>query len=84
MSNYPPDLENYVQQKIASGEFQSVEEFAIVAARLYREMESREAELKAQIDAAIAEVEAGNCAPMDFDELTAELMAELEKKGIPE
>ena len=83
MSTYPPDLESYVQQKIASGEFQSVEEFAVVAANFYRRLEERKAELKASIDAAIAEIEAGECGPIDFDELTAEVMANLDKKGLP-
>ena len=83
MSTYPPDLESYVQQKIASGEFESAEQFAVVAARFYRRLEQRRDELKASIDAAIAEIDTGECGPIDFDELTAEVMAELDKKGLP-
>ncbi|MBX9787301.1 MAG: hypothetical protein K2Y37_00165 [Pirellulales bacterium] len=78
MSIYPPDLELYVQQKIASGEFQSAEQFAAVAARLYRRLERRRDELKASIDAGLAELDAGDCAPLDIEAIKAELIAELD------
>ncbi len=81
MSTYPPDLESYVQQKIASGEFESVDEFAIEAARVYREIETREAELKAKINAALAEADAGLIAPLDIDEIKNELRAKLKSNG---
>jgi predicted transcriptional regulator len=41
------------------------------------EREKRLAELKAAIDAGLAEIDAGLCGPIDFDELIAEVMDEL-------
>lgn len=80
---FPPDLEAYVQQKIAEGRFQSREEFALAAARVYREMDERQKQLKADIQAAIAEADAGLCEPLDIEQIKAELMAELDPNGQP-
>jgi putative addiction module CopG family antidote len=55
MATYPPELEAYVQQKIASGEFNSRDELAVEAVRLYREIEQKRAQLKADVQAAIDE-----------------------------
>jgi Arc/MetJ-type ribon-helix-helix transcriptional regulator len=55
MITYPADIEAYIQGKVASGEFQSYEDFATAAARLYREMEQRRDQLRADVQAAIRE-----------------------------
>jgi hypothetical protein len=38
---YPPDLRDFVNQKIAEGAFGSPDEFAVEAAELYRELDNR-------------------------------------------
>jgi len=83
MATYPPELEAYVQQKIASGEFNSRDELAVEAVRLYREIEQRRAQLKADVQAAIDEADRGLCEPLDIDAIKAELRAELDSKGRP-
>jgi Arc/MetJ-type ribon-helix-helix transcriptional regulator len=80
---FPPDLEAYVQQEIAAGRFQSREEFALTAARAYRDFDERRKQLKADIEAAIAEADAGLCEPLDIEQIKAELMAELDWNGQP-
>jgi Arc/MetJ-type ribon-helix-helix transcriptional regulator len=75
---FPPDLEAYVQQKIAEGRFQSREEFALAAANAYREVDEKRAQLKADIQAALDEVREGRCAPLDIEAIQAELMEELD------
>jgi len=47
------------------------------------ELERRQAELKAAIDAGIAEIDAGLCGPLDIDEIKAELHSELDEQGQP-
>lgn len=83
MATYPPDLEAYVQQKIAAGQFRSREELAIEAVRLYREIEQKRANLKSDVQAAIDEADRGLCEPMDIDAIKAELRAELDSQGRP-
>ena len=83
MSSYPPDLAQYIQTKVSSGEFRSQDEFAIEAARLYRDLENRPARLKSDVQAAIDEADRGECGPMDIETIKAELMAELDENGQP-
>ena len=78
---FPPDIEAYVQQKIAEGRFKSREELTLAADRVYRDMEQRHEQLKADIQAAIAEADAGKSAPLDIAALKAELMDELDENG---
>ncbi len=47
------------------------------------EREKWDVELKAKIDAALAEADAGLIAPLDIEAFEAELRAELEKRGRP-
>jgi Arc/MetJ-type ribon-helix-helix transcriptional regulator len=56
---YPPDLQEFVQQKIASGAFKSVDEFAVRAAALYRDMDRRHEALRAKLAQATDELEHG-------------------------
>ena len=80
---FPPELEAYVQEKIAEGRFRSREEFTLAAASAYREMDQRRAQLKADIQAALDEVSEGRCAPLDIEAIQAELMEELDSNGQP-
>jgi len=81
MSELSPDLEQYVQQQVASGRFASPEEFALEAMRLYRELETRHEALKGDIDAAIEQSEKGQSEPLDVDCIKKELTDELDEQG---
>ena len=83
MATFPPDLEAYVQQKVASGQFNSPDELAIEAVRIYRDLEARRSQLKSDVQAAIDEADRGLSEPMDFEALKAELDAELNPDGRP-
>lgn len=78
-----PDIEAYVQQKIASGQFRSREELAIEAIRVYRDLEARHAQLKSDVQAAIDEADQGRLEPLDIDEIKAELISEIGPDGRP-
>ena len=67
MSELSPDLEQYVQQKVASGRFASREEFALEAMRVYRELEARHESLKADVQAAVEQSEKRQSQPLDID-----------------
>ena len=81
MATYPPDLEAYVQQKIDSGEFRSRDELAVEAVRLYREIEIKHAQLKADIQAALDEADRGLSKPLDIEAIKTELAAELDSQS---
>ena len=67
-----PNIDRYVQQKIASGQFASREEFSREAIRVYRELETQHAELQAEVQRRIAQVERGEVGPLDIEAVKAE------------
>lgn len=67
-----PNIDQYVQQKIASGQFGSREEFVREAFRVYRELETQHAELRAEVQRRIAQVERGEVGPLDVEAIKAE------------
>jgi putative addiction module CopG family antidote len=81
MTVFPPDIEAYVQQKIAAGQFRSRDELAIEAVRLYREIEAKHAQLKSDVQAAIDEADRGLSKPLDIAAIKAELAAEFDDQG---
>ncbi len=81
MSTFPPDIEAYVQQKIASGQFHSRDELAVEAVRVYRALEAKHAQLKSDVQAAIDESDRGLSVPLDIEAIKAQLMAELDGSG---
>jgi Arc/MetJ-type ribon-helix-helix transcriptional regulator len=81
MAIFPPDIEVYVQQKIACGEFRSREELAAEAIRVYRDLEVERVQLKSDIQAGIDEADEGLVEPLDTDAIKAELIAELDEDG---
>jgi Arc/MetJ-type ribon-helix-helix transcriptional regulator len=78
---YPPDLRDFVAQKIAAGEFKSADEFAIHAAKVYREMDRRHRELKESVAEAIAELESGNYIELKGEDELHEFFEELKREG---
>jgi Arc/MetJ-type ribon-helix-helix transcriptional regulator len=64
---YPPDLRDFVIQKIADGSFRSADEFAVEAATLYRDLEARRVALRSEVQAGIDELDRG-----DFTEVVDE------------
>ena len=65
-------IDQYVHQKIASGQFSSREEFARETFRVYRELETQHAELRAEVQRRIAGVERGEVGPLDIEAIKAE------------
>ena len=84
MSSLPPDLEAYVEQQLASGEFGSRDELTIEALRLLREVQEKRRQLKSDIQAAIDEADRGLSRPFDLEAIKAELNTEFDAKGLPE
>lgn len=69
------EIDEYIQQKIKQGEFQSRDEFLEVAVSMYRDLEEHDG-LRAEIDRRLADVEAGRVGPLDIASLKSRLVRE--------
>lgn len=78
MSVYPPDLEEYIEKKVRSGQFRSRDELAAEALRVYRELEEKHELLKADVRAALSESARGESEPLDIEQVKRELELGLE------
>jgi hypothetical protein len=78
---YPPDLREFVAQKIAAGEFKSAEEFAVQAAELYRELDRRQADLKRSVEEGLAQIESGDYIELNGDEELREFFEGVKRRG---
>ncbi len=72
MTKLRPDIEQYINEKLASGEFHSREEFTEKAFRVYRELESRHDELRTEIQRRIQRAGQGDSRPLDREAFQAE------------
>ena len=77
------DLQSYVLEKIASGQFASPEEFATEAIRVYRQIETDHEALRKDVEKRIAQADAGKLKPLDIDAIKAKLMGEIDESGTP-
>lgn len=78
---YPPDLQAFVQQKIAAGEFKSADEFAVRAALVYRDIDLRHRELKQSVLESIADIEAGACRQLNGVEELRAFGEDIKRRG---
>jgi Arc/MetJ-type ribon-helix-helix transcriptional regulator len=78
---YPPELRDFVAQKIASGEFKSADEFAVRAATIYRDMDRRHQELKESVQAGIDDLEAGRYTELRNENELREFFEQLKHEG---
>jgi antitoxin ParD1/3/4 len=66
------NLEQYVREKVDSGEFSSPEEFTREAVRVYHRLETQQAELRTEIQKRVAEADRGEIGPLDMERIKAE------------
>ena len=74
---YPPAIEEFVQQELASGEYRSEADLINQALSVYRELKLRHQILRADVARAITQADSGDVAPLDIEAIKAELMEEL-------
>jgi Arc/MetJ-type ribon-helix-helix transcriptional regulator len=81
LNSYPPKIQSFVDQKIASGEFSSVDDFSIEAAELYVELDRRREALKAKLAVASQEIERGEGIVLEDDAAIATFFLELRSEA---
>ncbi len=79
---YPPELEQFVQQELATGKYQSETELVNRALEVYRELKLRHDTLRADVETAIAQADRGEAKPLDIEEVIARGTERLSKEGI--
>jgi putative addiction module CopG family antidote len=75
---YPPDVLQFVQSSLESGEYASEDDVVVAGMRALREVKLRHQSLRDDIRAALAEIDAGQGEPWDVDGIKAELLAQLD------
>lgn len=68
------NIENkqFVEAKLASGEFECVEAVVDEALRLWRTNETALASLREAVDIGLRELDRGECGPLDIEQVIAE------------
>ena len=75
---YPPDILEFVQRSLATGEFASEEDVVFAGMRALSEARQRHLSLRDDVQAALMEIDAGQCEPWDIEKIKAELIAQLD------
>lgn len=76
--NYPPQIEAYVQDQLATGRFADESAFATAAFEVFRDLEQRHREIQGDVRRSIEEAERGDTAALDMSAIKAELVEELQ------
>ena len=80
---YPPELQQFLDEELASGQYESESELVIQALRVYRELKTRHESLRKDVETAIVAADRGQVAPLDIDAVKSELTDELDESGRP-
>jgi putative addiction module CopG family antidote len=72
---YPPDVLQFVQRSLETGEYASEDDVVVAGMRALRELKQRHQSLRDDIQAAVAEIDAGQGEPWDVDGIKAALVA---------
>ena len=81
MATQDTDLQSYIDQKVASGEFDSAEDLAAEAIRVYRKMETDYELLRGEVHERIKRADAGDLVPMDMEAIKEKLLGKRNTKG---
>jgi putative addiction module CopG family antidote len=87
----PPEIEQFLRQAVATGAYGDEQAVVLEAIRLLRDRDTRRRQLRTDIDEAIQSIDRGEGIELEsdeatrrfFDELEAEVQAELAEKKEP-
>jgi Arc/MetJ-type ribon-helix-helix transcriptional regulator len=74
--DYPPEIEAFVAEQLAAGCFDSESELATAAIRYVKELIERDRKLRADLKRSIEQADRGEVAPLNMQDVIAELDAE--------
>lgn len=76
----PPDLEKFVRQELASGEYASEEEILQEGLRLLQDRKQRLEQLRSDIQVGLDQLDRGEGAPLDMEAIKAKVADRLEEE----
>ena len=71
-SAFPPELDQFIQHEVASGRYASTEEVVCEAVRLLRDREVQRQALREWLQPGLEELDRGEIAEFDIEEIKAE------------
>lgn len=75
----PPDLERFVEQQLAGGEYASENEILAEGLRLLRQQKTRRDQLRAEIQIGLDELNRGEGEPLDMDRVREKVAQRLSR-----
>jgi len=75
---YPPGVLQFVQRSLETGEYASEDDVVVAGMRALREVKQRQESLRDDIQAALAEIDAGLGEPWNVAGIQAELVSQLD------
>ncbi len=75
---FPPDIQQYVRQEIASGHYQSEEELVLEAVRFLRDSNLRLEQLREGLEARLDRLQGGEGIKLEDDEALGSFFDEIE------
>jgi Arc/MetJ-type ribon-helix-helix transcriptional regulator len=79
--DYPPEVEAYITEQLAAGRFESESELATAAIQVVQELAARERKFREDLKRSIEQADRGEVAPLNMQEVIAELDAEWKADG---
>ena len=79
--NIPTTLKPFVDEELSSGKFANESELITTALELYREMKARHSDLRSNVDASLAQADAGRVTPLDMEDVKSRLAAKFDSNG---
>ena len=76
----PAELQQFVQEELASGRYPSERELVVDAVRTLREARVREDRLRAEIQARLATLDSGKAIPLADDDALKQFLDEIEQE----
>ena len=80
-ATYSPEITKFIAEELATGTYEDETALLTEALEVFRELKLRHTELRQQIHQSLEDEKAGRIAPLDVNEIIAELELELNEAG---
>ncbi len=80
-SSFPPELQQFVRQELASGKYQSEEDMVCAGLQLLRDRDARLRALRQDVRPALEQLDRGEREPLDAESIKARGRKRLAERG---
>ena len=82
-TTYPPELEHFIEQELATGKYESKDELVLTALQVFRELQTRHQQLRDDVQRSVEQEQRGEVVPLDIPAMKDRLTARLDESGQP-